>query len=79
MGGFAAKFRGFRVGYGRGAVIQRTADSTGVVGRKNFLKKVWKKVKNPKIGVREGSEGGAGVPYIGRAGRFLGTIFRSRS
>lgn len=30
--------------------------------------KIFKKgVKNPKIGVREGSEGGAGAPYIGRA------------
>lgn len=36
MGGFAAKFRGFRVVRGCGAAIQRTADSTGVVGAKNF-------------------------------------------
>lgn len=27
--------------------------------------------------MREGSEGDAGAPYIGRAGRFLGAIFRS--
>ena len=36
MGGFAAEFRGFWVGYGRGEAIQRTADSAGAVGGKNF-------------------------------------------
>ena len=36
MGGFAAKFRGFWVARGRGAAIQRTADSAGRSGRKNF-------------------------------------------
>ena len=36
MGGFAAEFRGFQVGYGRGAVIQRTADTDGHSVRKNF-------------------------------------------
>jgi len=36
MGDSAAKFRGFWAGRGRGAAIQRTADSTGVVGRKKF-------------------------------------------
>ena len=36
MGGFTAKFRGFRVVRGCGAAIQRTADSTGAIGRKIF-------------------------------------------
>lgn len=44
---------------------------------KNFLKTFKKRGENPEIGVREGSEGDAGAPYIGRAGRFLGAIFRS--
>ena len=38
MGGFAAKFRGFRVARGCGAAIQRTADMGGLTGRKKFLK-----------------------------------------
>ena len=42
--------------------------------------KIFKKgVKNLKIGVREVPEGGAGVPYTGRAGRFLGAIFEPGS
>jgi hypothetical protein len=36
MGVFTAEFRGFRVVRGRGAAIQRTADSTEVVERKIF-------------------------------------------
>ena len=48
-----------------------------VLGAKKFLKNFLKGVKNLKIGVREGLEGGLGAPYIGRAGRFLGTICRS--
>lgn len=36
MGGFAAEFRGFWVACGRGEAIQRTADSGGQSGRKNF-------------------------------------------
>ena len=44
---------------------------------KKFLKIFKKGAKNPKIGVREVPEGGAGAPYIGCAGRFLGTICRS--
>lgn len=36
MGGFAAEFRGFRVAQGCGAAIQRTADSDGHSGQKNF-------------------------------------------
>ena len=67
MGGFAAEFRGFWSGRGCGAAIQRTADTAGRAGQKNFLKKVWKKVKNPKIGVGEGLEGDTGAPYIGCA------------
>ena len=35
-GGFAAEFRGFRAARGQGAAIQRTADSAGHSGRKNF-------------------------------------------
>lgn len=77
MGSFAAEFRGFWSERGRGAAIQRTADTDGAIGRKNFLKTFKKRGENPEIGVREGSEGDAGAPYIGRAGRFLGAIFRS--
>ena len=36
MGGFAAEFRGFWMVQGRGEAIQRTADSAGRAGRKNF-------------------------------------------
>ena len=36
MGGFAAEFRGFWVARGRGAAIQRTADSAGTIRQKNF-------------------------------------------
>lgn len=67
MGGFAAKFRGFRAVRVRGAAIQRTADMGGLTGRKNFLKIFKKRGENPEIGVREGSKGGAGAPYIGCA------------
>ena len=50
MGGFAAKFRGFWVARGRGAPIQRTVDTAGVIGRKNFLKIFKKGVKTRKMG-----------------------------
>jgi hypothetical protein len=36
MGGFAAEFRGFWVESGCGEAIQRTADSAGLIWRKNF-------------------------------------------
>lgn len=36
MGSFAAEFRGFWTERGRGAAIQRTADTAGRAGRKNF-------------------------------------------
>jgi hypothetical protein len=36
MGRFAAEFQGFRVARGRGTAIQRTVDSAGHSGRKNF-------------------------------------------
>ena len=36
MGGFAAEFRGFWVARGRGAAIQRTADTDGLSVRKIF-------------------------------------------
>jgi len=35
-GCFAAKFRGFWVGRGRGEAIQRTADMGGAIGQKIF-------------------------------------------
>ena len=63
MGGFAAEFRGFQPGRGRGATIPRTADTAGLAWRKNFLKRG----QNPEIGVREVPEGGAGALYIGCA------------
>lgn len=68
MGGFAAKFRGF--GLGEGAARRFSARRTvpGRLGEKFFKKGV----ENLKIGVREVPEGGAGVPYTGRAGRFSG-------
>lgn len=50
MGGFAAEFRGFRVAQGCGAAVQRTADSVGHSGRKNFLKIFKKGVENRKLG-----------------------------
>ena len=36
MGGFAAEFRGFWAACGRGEAIQRTADTAGTIGQKNF-------------------------------------------
>ena len=63
MGGFTAEFRGFWVARGRGAAIQRTADTAGQPGRKNFLKGV----KTRKIGVWEVPESGMRAPYIGCA------------
>lgn len=68
MGGFAAEFRGFWGGRGRGAATQRTADSAGVVGRKNFLKR-GEKPKN--WGTR-----GAGRWIGGTLYRVRGVIFR---
>lgn len=48
---FAAEFRGFWAEYGGGEAIQRTADSAGLTGRKNFLK-IFENVRKPqKIGV----------------------------
>lgn len=38
------------------------------LGAKKFLKIFKKKGGNRKIGVREGSDGGLGAPYIGCAG-----------
>ena len=51
MGGFAAEFRGFWGARGCGAAIQRTVDTAGVIGRKNFLKIFKKGVENRKLGV----------------------------
>lgn len=56
-----------------GRVRARRGDSAhGGPGRanwaKNFLKIFKKGGGKPKIGVREGLEGVAGAPYIGRAG-----------
>lgn len=62
-----------------GGVWARHGDSAhGGHGRANLAKKFLKKgVENRKLGAREVPEGGAGAHYIGRAGRLLGTIFRS--
>lgn len=68
MGGFAAKFRGFWAGRGRGEAIQRTADSAGHSGRKIFLKIFKKGAENLKIGVWKCRKGGLGTPHIGCAG-----------
>lgn len=46
MGSFAAEFRGFGVTRGCGEAIQRTVDTAGVIGRKNFLKIFKKGVEN---------------------------------
>lgn len=73
MGRFAAEFWGFWAERGYGEAIQRTADTDGAIGRKNFLKIFKKGVKNPKIGVREVPKGGPRAPYIGPAG----VVFRS--
>lgn len=51
MGGFTAEFRGFRSEWRCGAAIQRTVDTAGVIGRKNFLKIFKKGVENRKLGV----------------------------
>lgn len=72
MGGFAAEFRGFWVVRGRGAAIQRTADTAGRSGRKKFLKIFKKGVEKPKNWGVEVPEGGLGAPYIGHAEQFLG-------
>jgi hypothetical protein len=77
MGGFAAKFRGFRVAQGCGEAIQCTADMGGLTGRKNFLKIFKIRVKTRKLGCERCWKVDWGAPYIGCAGRFLGTIFRS--
>lgn len=62
MGGFTAEFRGFWMVRGRGEAIQRTVDTAGVIGRKNFLKIFKKGVENRKLGVWEVPEGGLGAP-----------------
>lgn len=59
-------------GLGEGAARRFSARWTapGARGEK-FFKNFLKGVKNLKMGVQEGSEGGLGAPYIGCAGRFL--------
>jgi len=61
-------------GLGEGAARRFSARRTvpGRLGKKIFKKKA----KNRKIGVREGQGGGAGAPYIGHAGQFLGLEMR---
>lgn len=56
-------------GLGEGAARRFSARRTltGVRGEKFFKKFLKRGVENRKIGVWEGSEGGAGAPYIGRA------------
>ena len=61
---------GWREGAARRFSARRTVP--GRLGKKIFKKKA----KNRKIGVREGQGGGAGAPYIGHAGQFLGLEMR---
>lgn len=61
MGGFTAKFRGFRAERGCDAAIQRTADMGGLIGRKKFLK-IFKKGEKPKIGGARGAAEASRVP-----------------
>lgn len=65
-------------GFLGGARVRHGDSAHGGHGRANLAKKFLKKgVENRKLGAREVPEGGAGAHYIGRAGRLLGTIFRS--
>lgn len=68
-------------GFLGGARVGRGDSAHGGHGRavwaKKFFKKGWKRTKNRKFGVREVPEGDPRAPYIGRAGRLLGAIFRS--
>ena len=57
MGGFAAEFRRFWAVRGCGEAIQRTADTGGLTGRKNFLKIFKKGVKTRKLGRERGRRG----------------------
>ena len=61
-------------GFFGGVRVRRGDSAHGGHGRANwakkFLKNFLKGVKNPKIEVREGSEGGLGAPYIGVRGDF---------
>ena len=61
-------------GWGEGAARRFSARRTWAarLGKKFFKKGA----KNLKMGVREGSEGGAGAPYIGCARRLLGLEVR---
>lgn len=63
-------------GFSDGARVRRGDSAHGGYGwggwAKKFLKIFKKGGKARKIGVREVPEGGAGAPYIGCAGRFLG-------
>ena len=52
MGGFAVEFRGFWMGRGRGAAIQRTVDSPGRSGRKIFKNFLERGRKTQKLGCR---------------------------
>ena len=72
MGGFTAEFRGFWVARGCGAAIQRTADSAGTIGQKNFKKGAEKSGKLKNWGA-----GGVGR-WLGRTlYRVCGAIFGS--
>lgn len=59
MGRFAAEFRGFWPGWGRGAAIQRTADTGGRSGQKIFKNSSKEGWKTEKLGC-DGGERGAG-------------------
>lgn len=71
MGGFAAEFRGFWSGRGRGEAIQRTADATGGRGEKIFKNLLERGEKPEKWG-----EGGAGRWSGCTLYRVRGAIFR---
>lgn len=63
-------------GWRKGAARRFSARRTWVGARGE---KIFKKgAENRKIGVREVPKGGAGAPYIGCAGQFLGLEMRSQ-
>lgn len=76
MGGFAAEFRGFWAESGCGEAIQRTVDTAGVIGRKNFLKIFKKGVKKGEKPKNWGARG-AGRWCRGTLYRVCEVIFKS--
>lgn len=78
MGGSAAEFRGFWVARGCGEAIQRTVDTAGVIGRKNFLKIFKKGAKKGEKPKNWGARGAGRWPE-GTLYRVCGAIFGSGS